>query len=150
VKTDKKLHPVAQAESSKAIVYVFRDEDIDNLHGIGQVTTRVGVDGTWVGANQKKSYFFFIVGQGEHRLCTERQSSLKSQRQISTATSFMAESGSVYYFRTRTPHHRLQSEKVELVPIDPAEVQLLLPRFAHSTFEIKKEGKEGAVKHNWF
>jgi hypothetical protein len=151
VKTDKTQHPVAQPEPGKAIVYVFRDEDIDNLGSIGPVeTTRVGIDGTWAGSNGKKSYLFFAADPGSHRLCTERQSGTKSRLQEFAATSFIAEAGSVYYFRTQTSRHPTRTATVELVPIDPAEVQLLLPRFAHSTFEIKKEGKEGKVKHNWF
>lgn len=140
VKTEKKQHPMAQLETDKAVVYVFRDEEIDNVaFTIGSVTTRVGIDGNWVGANGTKSYFYATVEPGDHRLCTQRQSRMKSQLKVSAAISFTAESGKAYYFRTRTPIRESKGEIVKLVPIDPAQAQLLIPQFAYSTFTIKKE-----------
>jgi hypothetical protein len=139
VRVDKKSHPTGQPEPGKALVYVFGDEYIDNvtLH-IGSVTTRVGVDGTWVGAKELRSYFFFQVTPGDHRLCTSRQSRLKSQTRISAALSFAAEAGKVYYFRIKTPEHPLPNESVGLVPVDPAQAQLLIASSAYSTFRQKK------------
>lgn len=147
VKIDKKQHPVAPTEPGKAIVYVFRDENIDNMVGIGGVTTRVGVDGTWVGATSTKSYFFFPISPGNHRLCTQRQSKLKSQTAVSAAISLTADAGTAYYFRTVTPQRPLQGEAVKLVPIDPAQAQLLIPQFAHSTFALKNQKH---AKFSWF
>ena len=70
VKTDKEQHPMAQPEPAKAIVYVFGGEFFD-LHGavIGKdgVTTRWGVDGTWVGAGYRNFLFLFH--------CSSRRSS---------------------------------------------------------------------------
>src|ERR1700686_1523515 len=44
VKTDKKQHPVAPSQAGKALVYVFEDEELDNvpIH-IGGITTRWGL-----------------------------------------------------------------------------------------------------------
>jgi hypothetical protein len=139
VKSDKKSHPTGQPEAGKALVYVFGDEDIDNsgVH-IGSVITRIGLDGTWVGAKNLKSYLFFQVTLGDHRLCTSRQSSLKSLTEISAATSFTAEAGEVYYFRLKTPEHAPPKESVRLVPVDPAQAQLLIASSAYSTFQQKK------------
>lgn len=135
VRRDANQHPVAQPQPGKAIVHVFRDEIQDNgAFEVHSTTTRVGVDGTWVGANSTKSYFSFAVDPGDHRLCTERQSEYNE----AAAISFSAESGDTYYFRTVTPERPIQGESVELVPIDPAEAQLLIPQFAHSTFSLKK------------
>lgn len=66
-KTDKKNHSKGEVPSGKALVYIF-----DNRGGIGVGVqpARVGVDGTWVGANFKASYFFFSVAPGEHNLCS--------------------------------------------------------------------------------
>src|SRR5450755_4292503 len=126
VKTNKKQHPTGQPEAGKALVYIFADEDEDNAgFRIGGLTSRVGLDGGWVGANDWKSYFFFPVDAGEHRLCTSQQSVLKSRTKKSAAASFTAEAGTVYYFRTKTPQSHLP-QIVELVPVDPAEAQLLI------------------------
>ena len=107
VKRDKKQHPTAQPESGKALVYVFGDEDIDNDVSLrfGDSITRWGVDATWVGATDWKSYFFFPVDPGDHRLCARRQSSFKSINKVSAALSFTAEAGKSYYFRLKTTKH---------------------------------------------
>jgi hypothetical protein len=140
VKTDKQHHPVGQPEPGKALVYLFSDTELDNFPGIqiGGVVTRVGADGTWVGADNLKSYFFFSVDPGNHRLCTSQQSKLESTRiNTSAALSFTAEAGRVYYFRTRTPERRLRHEEVELRTVDPAQAQLLIGTSAFSTSRKK-------------
>jgi hypothetical protein len=140
VKTNKKLHPTAQPDPGKALVYVIGDSWFDHvaIH-VGTPPTRFGVDGKWVGANGYRSYFFFPVEPGEHRLCTSIQSILKGQVKSSTAaTSFTAEAGKSYFFRTNTPDRPVPGEEVELVPVDPPEAQVLLAATAFSTFRLKK------------
>jgi hypothetical protein len=60
---DKNQHPLAQAEAGKALVYVMNWVD---------TTTRVGIDGSWVGATGYKSYLSFSMNPGDHHLCLER------------------------------------------------------------------------------
>ncbi len=151
VKTDKNQHPTAQPEAGKALVYVFGDEEIDNvtLH-VGSAITRWGLDGAWAGANDRKSYFYFPVEPGEHRLCTRRQSSFKSINKVSAALTFTAEPGKVYYFRTKTPHISHvggtvpKEDQVILVPLDPAEAQLLIANSAFSVSQPKAAEKDSA------
>jgi Protein of unknown function (DUF2846) len=98
VKTDRNLHPAGQPEANKALVYVFADEDRVNVgFHVGGLTMRVGLDGAWIGASDWKSYFFFPVDPGDHRLCTSQQSALKSRTDIAAAASFTAEAGKIYY-----------------------------------------------------
>jgi hypothetical protein len=81
VKREAQSHPTGAPEPGKALVYVFGDSELDNTAiRIGALNTRVGVDGEWVGAYGSKSYMYFSVAPGEHRLCTSQQSSLKSRR----------------------------------------------------------------------
>lgn len=140
VKTDKKQHPTAQPDAGKALVYVIGAawSDYVAVH-IGTPPTRVGINGTWVGANGYRSYFFFPVEPGDHRLCTGVQSKfgwvVKSSM---AATSFTAEAGKTYYFRTKTPKGQEASEARKLVPVDPAEAQLLIASTAFSTSRLKK------------
>ncbi len=141
VKTDKKQHPTAQPDPGKALVYVIGDSADDNTATlvIGLVPTRFGLDGNWVGANGRKSYFFFSVDPGDHRLCTNIQSRMKSQvENSSAATSFTAEAGKTYYFRTKTPDKPSPKENIKIVPVDPAEAQVLISASAFSTFHPKK------------
>jgi hypothetical protein len=140
VKTDKKHHPTAQPEPGKALVYVIGDSWLDHaaLH-VGTPPTRFGVDGTWVGANGFKTYFFFPVDPGDHRLCTEEQSKIKRVVKSSiAATSFTAEAGKTYYFKTKTPERPVPGEDLKLVPVDPAEAQVLIAGTGYSTSTLKK------------
>lgn len=136
VKTDKKQHPTAQPSSGKALVYVFGGEDIDvsgfAIGGREGLTTRWGVDGAWVGAGYRNSYFFFSVDPGDHRLCAGRQSNSKP----SAAMTITLEAGKAYYFRTKT--HHLGTGGEELEPIDPAAAQLLIAASPFTVFEPKK------------
>jgi hypothetical protein len=133
VKTNHKQHPVATAEAGKALVYVFEDME----HG---PTMRVGLDGTWVGANKGKSYFFFSVDPGDHQLCTNWQSGVFNKRamRIGSAISFKAEAGKVYSFRTQFYERSELDLNVKLEPVESAEGQFLISSSSFSTFHPKK------------
>jgi hypothetical protein len=146
VKTDKKQHPTAQPEAGKAIVYVFGGDGFDVgglvVGGRETLTTRWGVDGLWVGAGYRNSYFFFSLDPGDHHLCAGRQSNSKP----SAATSFTAEAGKAYYFHTRSRHsgnhaHNYGPGETELEPLDPAAAQLLIANSPFTIFQ-EKESKE--------
>jgi hypothetical protein len=100
VKVDEKHHPNAQPDASKAIVYVVQDlSQSDCLTKC--LTTKVGIDGAWVGANADTSYIFYYAQPGEHHLCVNWQARFqKLSRQYSLA-KFVAEPGKTYYFRVR-------------------------------------------------
>jgi hypothetical protein len=140
VKTDKKQHPSAQPEAGKALVYVIGDTWNDHVAvHIGTPPARFGIDGTWVGANGYRSYFFFSVEPGDHRLCTNLQAPLeRTVRSSTTAITFTAEAGRSYYFRTVTPEAGPSGGPTEIVDIDPAEAQVLIASTAFSTFQLKK------------
>jgi hypothetical protein len=147
VKRDSHLHPTGTPDPGKALVYVFGDSELDNaaIH-IGGLVTRVGVDGTWAGAYEHKSYAYFTVAPGEHRLCTSQQSSLKSRTDNASAITFMAEEGKIYYFRTQpsptavadSAVSRVPNGQVDLAAVDPAQAQLMIPKWAYSTSQARK------------
>jgi hypothetical protein len=80
------------------------------------------------------------VEPGNHRLCTNVQSKHTGPIQSSTAaTSFTAEAGKTYYFRTRTSEKEVSNlVELKIVPVDPAEAQVLIAAAAFSTFHLKK------------
>jgi hypothetical protein len=136
VKTDSKQHPMSRPEIGTALVYFLHVESQDGgIVNKGWVTSRVGIDGAWVGANHGKSYFFLSVDPGEHAACTDWQSSRKTYSRQSAAVSFRAEAGKVYYIRTTileiTHLQTIPGMKLEL--IDGAEGQLLISSSALST-----------------
>jgi hypothetical protein len=129
VKTDKNQHPSGHLQPGKALVYVF-EEDTSG----GAPTTRVGLDGKWMGANQVQSYFFFSVDPGEHRLCTNWQEKYAAFARLGSALSFTAEAGKTYYFRTMIT----TIYGVRLEPLDSAEGQFLISADALSTSHSSK------------
>jgi hypothetical protein len=60
-KVDKNRHAIAKPEPGKALVYVIAQENPEDSYNIGDITTRVGLHGAWVGANYGESYILFSV-----------------------------------------------------------------------------------------
>ena len=68
VKTDKHQHAVMHPEPGKALVYVIVEERRDpHEQQIGDITTRVGLDGNWAGANHGQSYIIYLLLQTQAR-----------------------------------------------------------------------------------
>jgi hypothetical protein len=111
VKLDKKDYPLAQPSAGKALVYFIHDSG--GAPSLGYPTTKIGVDGAWVGANRSDSYFSVSVEPGEHHVCADLQTSLYGDR--TEYAHFRAEAGKVYYYRTRL----ITSRSVELLELDP-------------------------------
>jgi len=74
-KQDATKHPTPEPDAHKALVYVV--QELGEFKCGGCALTRLGLDGTWVGANQGTSYFFFWTESGEHHLCLNWQSRLE-------------------------------------------------------------------------
>jgi hypothetical protein len=139
VKTDKKQHPAPKPEPGKALVYVFLDvKQQPNSFNIGTVTTRVGLDGAWIGANHGRSYFFFPVDPGNHRVCAAWQSILERYSKLASAADLSAEAGKPYYLRVSVDERQEHQPAVKMEHIDPAEAQILIANSSLSTSHPKK------------
>ena len=124
-----KDQPVAQVETGKAQVYVI--EVFDKVVGeLSRPTLRVGLDGSWVGANKGDSYISFPVDPGEHHLCTNWQSHWKRFSKQAGFAGFTAEPGKLYYFRARIVEHGgsvgASSFSLDLEPVDNDEGKFLV------------------------
>ncbi len=128
VKTTDSKHPVGQPEEGKALVYFFVDS-------YTAPTMRVGVDGTWVGATQRWSYFFFQVAPGEHNFCTEWQSGTfkKTAERAGHAIHLKIEAGKTYYLWLAPGNERTRLELA-----DEAEGQFLIASSLYATSQPKK------------
>jgi hypothetical protein len=126
----------ALPETGKALVYFIEDDS--NFASRPRPTTRVGIDGTWVGANHGNSYFHVAVDPGVHHLCASWQSAaiLWHGRQTAAA-HFTAEPGAVYYFEVRNEAQE-SGIRMDFFPIDSDEGQLLEKKFSHSSIIQKK------------
>ena len=139
VKTDKRQHPAPKPEQGKALVYVFLDvKQQASAINIGSVTTRVGLDGAWIGANHGRSYLFFPVDPGDHRVCAAWQSTWERYSKLASAADLTAEAGKVYYLRVSVDERQEHQPAVKMEHIDPAEAQILIANSSLSTSHPKK------------
>lgn len=86
--------------AGKALVYF--DENDAFAGSIMPPTTRIGIDGKWVGAMQEVSWFYTYVTPGSHTLCANWQTSWVPGWKATTKTeAFTAKAGGVYYFEVQ-------------------------------------------------
>ena len=123
----------AEPALGKALVYFIHESGGSGM--LAYPTTKMAMDGAWVGANHGNSYFFISVEPGKHHLCTTLQSSFVDNR-VELA-HFMAEAGKTYYFRTRLVMSK-EVELLELVPIDSDQGKYLIASFPLSISTPKK------------
>lgn len=134
VKLDKKHPPPAQPEPGKALVYFI--QDAGQFPKPAYPTTEIGMDGKWIGANKKDSYFSVAVEPGEHHLCAAIQSSfVASSPELAHLT---AEAGNVYYFRTRIFLAQGLAEYFSFLPVDSDEARYLIASYPLATAHPRK------------
>lgn len=130
-------HPAApQPPPGKALVYVVEQYDRPR-NEIGKPTIRVGLDGSWVGANRSTSYLFFSVEPGEHHLCADWQSLPPWLRVQASLANFTAEPAQIYYFRSRVMENAGYFT-LDLEPVNNDQGRLLAASAPLSEYRQKK------------
>ena len=144
VSTAKNQPAPAEPAAGKALIVFTESFQQNQGFCIGcKVTTRVGVDGAWVGANRGNSYFTLAVDPGAHHLCVGWQSVFgKLKRQVGLA-SFTAEPGKVYYFETHVKitsfgEHAGNDYELELAPLNEDEGHYRVKAWELATATRKK------------
>jgi hypothetical protein len=122
VKLDKSEHALAQPEPGKARVYFIQEKGSDALG----VTTMIGLDGTWVGANKNSSYFSVFVEPGEHHVCANVRSSRGNPVGL---MHFTAEAGKVYYLNARVVYGEEAKANLFLGAEDSDQAKYLIASF---------------------
>ena len=135
VKAVESEHVVQQPEPGKALVYFFQDSGMTSVTFGAYPTTKVGMDGAWVGANHNSTFFSVSADPGVHHLCTVVQSKLL-QRRLELA-HFTAVAGKIYYYRTRLTIGQAL-EYLELRPVDSDEARYLIATDPRSVSRPKK------------
>ena len=71
VKVDNSQHTLTPPEPEMARIYFIQDSGLwaDHQH----YTLKIGLDGTWVGAYKRNSYFTVSVQPGERHVCVNVQ-----------------------------------------------------------------------------
>jgi hypothetical protein len=129
-------HPLTAPASGKAVVYVLNDfpEDRPFPH----FALAVGMDGQWIGANQNRSYFGFLVAPGTHHLCADGPRGKLWPRPSIELRRFEAKAGETYYFRIQFLFVGEGAQVIlELQPVDEDEGQFLIQTSRHSASHIK-------------
>jgi hypothetical protein len=134
VTLDDKPHAPTLPARAKALAYFIHDAGSTGL-SFAYPTTKLAIDGAWVGAGHGDSWFAVSVDPGEHHLCATLQSSIVEDR-VELA-HFTAEAGKVYYFRTRLVMSQ-QVELLELERIDDDQGNYLVKTFPMSTWKTHK------------
>jgi hypothetical protein len=125
VAVNKEQHPTPQPEPGKAIVYLIQQDVTDpNYTSLtGGATLKVGLDGDWIGATHGRSYLYFAVEPGEHRVCTSWQSIVAAATRLGSAVTVTAEPGKSYYLRAKVEERSERQPSIKLEIIDNAEGQ---------------------------
>lgn len=135
-KTDKTQHPQAPVDAARAVIYVFSERvSFDQ-------TYRIGMDGKWMGATRDESYFFFTVEPGEHRLCWDVQKGQDKLSDQGAATTFTAEAGRVYCFKSTVFERNEITAKRKFERIDGAEGMFLVSSWPLSTSRPRPQNED--------
>jgi hypothetical protein len=121
VKREESKHTVTPPDPGKARVYFVRDLGVINCLG-SCGATKMGLDGEWVGAIQRNSYFSISVDPGEHHVCGTEGG------QLFAFAHFTAEAGKIYYFRTRRLSGKYQ-EVFDMEAIDDDQGKYLIASY---------------------
>ena len=135
IKTENGEH-AAQPAAGKALVYFLQDDTKYFEHP--RPTTRLAVDGAWVGATHSDSYFYVSVEPGEHHLCANWQGGGLQPVVAVAAAHFTAKAGHSYYFRAQNSSVKDGEKTIEFARVDSDEGQLLVNRYAFSSSSVKK------------
>ena len=102
VKTEKNAPAPALPGEGKAQIIFFEQVDATaegGCIGCNYFASRIGIDGSWVGAVKGGSYSAVEVAPGEHHLCTYWKSISATRGKNIAVAPFNAEAGKVYYFQ---------------------------------------------------
>lgn len=128
-----------QPEPGRALVYFIQNDR--NFNAIPKPTTRLGVDGKWLGATHGDSYLYAFVDPGVHHLCASRQSRVIKGVGLALA-HFSAKADGVYYFQIEDEYLLADTfgaiNKMTLTPMDSDEGQLMTGTFKLSTSHLKQ------------
>ena len=137
VDLDNSSHSIQAPEAGKARIYFI--EDTGQTVNIGYPTARIGIDGTWVGANKKNSYFSVAVEPGAHHLCLAVQSFIaRWAPEVIELAHLNAEAGQVYYYRSRIISSQSGPEYLVFDPVDSDEAKYLIASYPLSISHPKK------------
>jgi hypothetical protein len=134
VKQDDSRQTLSQPEPGKALIYFIQETGAGNC--IGPCVTKIGLDGVWVGAFKRNSYFSVSVDPGEHHACLNLQSGSPLGKLVAFA-HVTAEAGKVYYLGTQA-FVRTSTTRLKMDPIDSDQAKHLIASLPLSASQSKR------------
>ena len=129
VKLDRSQRALLKPERGKALIYIF--QEYPNNFSLPSLIMKVGLDGAWIGANQKRSYFAFKVDPGVHHICVSGQWPFWPPISL---THVMAKPDGIYYFGTQFYCNSSgECGPLNVEPVDEDQAKLLIQTSAYST-----------------
>jgi hypothetical protein len=138
--TTEAIQPLPAPETGKAQIVFLETEDTAGMVLSG-VITRLGVDGTWVGATKGNSYFALSVVPGQHHLCANWSADFSTEWAKTGLDTLNAKPGKVYYYRIKIRHIRTQQfeeHSLDLTPVNEDEGKYLVNSLDLATATVKK------------
>jgi len=120
MKRDDSQHALVPPDPGKVRVYFI--QDIGAVKCLAGCSSKFGIDGQWVGANEHNSYFSVSVDPGEHHVCVKLGS--QSVPHSLALAHFTAEPGKVYFYRVRP--FLAKDELLTMDPVDEDEGKYLV------------------------
>jgi hypothetical protein len=136
VKTADSISKIPQPDAGKALV-VFVAKDAGTALAS---TTRVAIDGKWVGATHGSSYFYFSVEPGIHHICTlTKFNQVWAHPEDTAAAHFTSIAGETYFFEAKN-YAFVDSQQfdVTLMPLDSDEGPLSIRNLPSSEYREKR------------
>jgi hypothetical protein len=139
VHSESTQHPMTSPDASHALVYIIQTDEF-HLYVMGAFTTKYGLDGNWIGGNNKASYFFASVDPGTHHLCAEWGTTFRHYVTPVSIAKVVLQPGKSYFFRARVVFFSVSGvgeRSITLEPVDAEEGRQLIANSAFSVATIK-------------
>lgn len=138
VRSESARHPMTDPDAAHALVYIIQTDEFHGISVIGQFTTKYGLDGNWIGGNNKDSYFYAAVDPGTHHLCAEWGMKFRHYVTPLSMAKVVFEPGKSYFFRARAVFFDVHGAGERSIALEPLEAEEGKQLIAKSTFSISK------------
>jgi len=135
VSLDKGLHPAPPTAGKARLFYI----ESDRISGFYKPTTRVGLDGQWIGAAQGKSYFIVYIEPGQHKLCINWQDPalfVGKKQPPQQSIEFTAKAGESYYMIGETDFKGANRSSMNLDQLKTDEGEDYLSEYPLAMFKL--------------
>jgi hypothetical protein len=127
--------PVGVPVPDKALVYILKTGWVGSA-----ATSKLAVDGEWVGVNRGNNYFFFSLAPGKHFFCSKLENALH----LRSVLVLNVEAGKTYYL-DQVCHAGMTKASTELTLMDEQKAEAKLKKLNPSVWRTLAMPSMGQV-----